>query len=333
MSAGLEIINGAASLAYNAGGGTPWHGLGTAVDGQQTAQEMLRIAKADYEVVLQPVFIQDANGEFVVVKDRFATTRVDHDGTTQAFEVMKKRYSVVQNAHVLNKALGVVGASGGDAIIETVGVLYDGRQFFASIDLGTLFIDPTGVNDKIHRYLLVQTSHDGTTPIVYANTDIRAVCANTVRFGIEAARSVFKARHTPNVDATLEEAQKVLRLSTDWAEAFSAKAEELLSIEVRQNSQKVDRVLNTLWNPSEADTDRKVANREAIVTDVRNRFANPRNIGAVGENGWALYNAIVEHYDHGRNGSETSRAIASMSATSIVSQRKVAAQEAVLALA
>lgn len=332
MSHELEIIDGVASFAYNVGGGAPWHGLGTAVDGQQTAEEMLRIAKADYDVSLRPVFVQNDEGEYVEVKERFATTRTDKDGTLVPFEVMKNRYHVVQNAEVLDKALQVVGASEGDAIMETVGVLKDGRQFFAAIDLGSLVIDPTGVNDKISRYLLVHTSHDGTAPITYSNTDVRAVCANTVRFGQDRARSTFKARHTPNVEEALTEARKVLEISLDWAEAFEEMAEEMLSIPVPAGSGKIDTVLDKLWPVADADTERKVHNRDDIVTNVRHRFNNERNAGMVGYNGWGLYNSIVEFLDHGRGGTATSRAMASMDSASLVSARKVQAQKAVMSL-
>jgi len=333
MAHELEIIDGVASMAYNQYGGTPWHGLGVAVDGQQTAEEMLRTARANYEVELLPVFVMDENGEPQAIPERFATTRINHDGSRQAFEVMKGRYHVVQNDEVLGKALAVVEASEGDAVIETLGVLKEGREFFATIDLGSLVIDPLGASDKIARYLLVHTSHDGTAPISYANTDIRAVCANTVRFGQNRARSIFKARHTPNVEATLDEARQQLEFSLEWAEAFAEQAQELLSIPVPAGSGKIDLVLNALWPVEAADTDRKKRNRDDIVTDIRGRFGNERNAGKVGYNGWGFYNSIVEYLDHGRSGSSTSRAIASMDATSLVTQRKVQAQQAVLALA
>lgn len=332
MSHELEIVNGKANFAYNIESGTPWHGLGTPVVGLQSAERMLEIAKADYHVDLRPVFVQNDEGEFIEIPERYVTARTDHDGTLVPFEVMKKRYRVVQNAVVLEKALAVVGASNEDFAIETLGVLKDGRQFFASIDLGSLVIDPMGVNDKIDRYLLVMTSHDGTMPIVYSNTDIRPVCANTCRFGLARAKSTFKARHTPNFEDTLAEAQTVLRISTQWADAFKDEAEKMLTIDVPQNSGKIDRVLDVIWPSADADTDRKERNREEIVTDVRVRFANNRNAGLVGFNGWGLYNAITEHLDHGRKGKAEVRAQASMDSTSLVSQKKVLAANAILSV-
>ncbi len=333
MSHELEIVDGVASMAYNVNGGTPWHGLGVPVDGQQDAETMLRIARADYEVSLRPVFVQDDDGNFVEVPERFATTRFDHDGTLVPFEVMKKRYHVVQNSEVLGKALQVVGASHGMAVVETLGVLRDGRQFFVTIDLGTLVIDPLGVSDTISRYLLVHTSHDGSAPITYSNTDIRAVCANTVRFGKTTARSTFKARHTPNVDDALAEARQVLNISVEWGENFKETAEQLLRREVKPNSRSVDLVLDALWPVADADTDRKRDNRDALVGNIRGRYENSRNAGKVGYNGWGFYNAIVEYLDHGRDASPEARALASMDAGSTVSAKKAQAFDAVMALA
>lgn len=330
MAHELEIVDGEASMAYNVGQGVPWHGLGTPVEGMRTSEEMLRIAKADYEVELLPVFIAGADGEPQEVEDRFATTRINHDGTRQAFEVVKGRYNVVQNSEVMERALNVVRASGGDHIVETVGVLKDGREFFATIDLGSLVIDPTGINDKIARYLLVHSSHDGTAPITFANTEIRAVCANTVKFGMDYARSLFKARHTPNLDERMQEAQKVLEISTAWADVFTARAEELLQIPVTSGS--IDTVTDRLWDPRLADTDRKTKNRDARIDDVRARFRNNRNAGHAGNNGWALFNAFVEHYDHAGNGDASRRAAASMSPTSTITGQKQEAHRAILSL-
>lgn len=335
MSHELEIVDGKANFAYNIGNGKPWHLLGTPVEGLKTAEEMLRIANANYTVWTEPVYVKDERtGEFVEIDKRFATVRINPaNDELQPFEVFTQRYTALQNAEVLDKALAIVGASGGDAVVDTLGVLFDGRQFFASIDLGSLVIDPAGINDRISRNLMVKTSHDGSSPVVIANTDIRAVCNNTVRMGEQAARAVFKARHTPNHEERFEEAQAILGLSTQWADSFKAQAEELLAINVPQRSAGFDRVMNTLFPKTEADTDRKKANRDEIVTKMSLAFANDRNAGAVGDNGWGLFNAITEVYDWGGKGSQTDKAIKSLDEAGLVTKRKLEAQRAILALA
>jgi len=292
------MIEGEASFAYRKQGGAPWHRLGVAVDGHKSGAEMLQLAKADYEVTLLPVRYITPGGVLLEMEDRFITARVNEDGSVVPFETVKNRYRVVQNATVLDKALNVCGASKGDAVMDTCGVLKDGREFFATIDLGTLILDPHGVADQIGRYLVVHTSHDGTTPITYACTDIRAVCKNTVRMGQAIAKSTLTARHTVNYERALDEANEVLNISTEWARSFKTTAEKMLAIPVPAGSHKIDRVLNGLWPEKDADTDRKKENREEILTNVRSLFANRKNAAGYGYNGWSLFNAVGEYYDH-----------------------------------
>jgi hypothetical protein len=215
-----------------------------------------------------------------------------------------------------------------------VGVLDKGREFFACLDLGTLVIDPTGINDRIGRYLLVRNGHNGKVPITYALTDIRAVCKNTVMMGLRQSERIFKARHTANADAAIEsDAQSVLEISTEWAKSFRTMAEDMLSIPVPAGSGRIDKVLNTVFPEKASETDRQKRNREEVNALVRGLYGNDRNAGGFGENGWSLYNSVVEYLDHYRDAKPTERALTSMDENSWVSKTKLATQAAVLALA
>jgi phage/plasmid-like protein (TIGR03299 family) len=330
-----ERRDGGFNFVFNGQAGRPWHRLGTQVEGLQTADIMLKEANADYEVWTEPVFVKDARtGELVQVDNRFATVRVNPDtNDLQPFEVFTDRYTVMQNREVLEKALEVVGASNGDAVIDTLGVMFKGAQFFACLDLGGLIIDPMGAADEIARYLMVKTSHDGSSPLIYANTDIRVVCNNTCRLAEAKAKSVFKARHTPNAEKRLVEAQRVLGLSTKWAEHFKEQAEAMLQIPVPRVSRSFDVVMDALWPMKDADTDRKKRNRDEIVGSIEAVYANERNAGRVGFNGWGLYNAIVEHQDWHRAGSVEDLATAAVDESGLTSKRKRQAHQAVMALA
>ena len=234
---------------------------------------------------------------------------------------------------MLERALAVVGATKGDAVVDTVGVLHGGKRFFASLDLGSLVIDPTGINDKVHSNLLVFTGHDGRTPITYSNTNVRAVCENTVRMGLSAARSTFKAKHTPNVEAAMEDAQRVLQISTEWADAFKMTAEQMLTVDVRPGTGRVDKVMDAIFPLADADTDRKLNNRNDTIDVIKAIWDNPRNAGYAGHNGWTLYNSVVEYLDHYRDATPEARALTSMEETSWVTRMKIDTQNAVMALA
>jgi len=341
MPHGLETDSkGVAKMAF-ADREIPWHRLGVPMKGLQTAEAMLVAAQADYDVVTTKVAAIDDNGQFIlnpdgtpiVIDDSRATVRVNPDGSFDGLATVGTRYVVQQNRECLEYALAIVGASKGDAVVDTCGVLNGGREFFSSLDLGGLVIDPTGINDKIERYLLVRNGHDGKTPIVFANTSIRAVCKNTVIAGQSSAKRVFTARHTRNADNAIEEAQKVLEISTEWAKSFHATAERLLAIKVPARSRQLATIIDAVFPEENNPTDRQRKNRDNVVALVRGVYENERNALGYGYNGWSAYNAIAEYLDHYRDAKPNERALASMDNNGWVTQRKVKAQEVILSLA
>jgi len=340
MAANIEVNkDGKARFAY-AGDATPWHRLGTSMQGLQTIDAMLDASKADYQVLLTKVAVVDdegnlvrnPNGTPVIVEDSRATVRLNDDGSFDPLATVGNRYDVRQNREVLERAMAVVGASKGDAVIDTCGVLKGGARFFAGIDLGSLIIDPTGVNDRIARYLVVSHGHDGYWPIRYANTDVRAVCQNTVIMGIKNAERLFTARHTRNADEYLNTAQEALHISTEWAKSFKVMAESMLAIPVPQASQKIDKVIEAVFPKKATESDLQRRNREDVVGTVRALYSSQKNAGGFGYNGWSMYNSIVEYLDHHRKGDASDRALATIEENSWVNKAKVTAQHAVLQL-
>jgi phage/plasmid-like protein (TIGR03299 family) len=340
MAHALEInALGKAKMAY-ADREIPWHRLGKPMAGLQTAEAMLVAAQADFDVALTKVIavdddlnpLRNPDGSPVFIEDSRATVRLNPDGTIDGLSTVGTRFVVQQNKDCLDRALAIVGASAGDALVDTCGVLNDGREFFACLDLGSLIIDPNGINDKIQRYLLVRNGHDGKTAITYANTSIRAVCKNTVVAGQKTASAVFTARHTRNAEAAIEDATEVLKLSTVWASNFNIVATQLLSVPILAGSSQLDKVVNTVFPHRKDETDRQKKNIEEIHTLVRGLYVNSKNAGGYGFNGWSMYNAIGEYLDHYRDAKPNERAIASMDINSWVTRKKIEAQQTILAL-
>ena len=319
----------------------PWHRLGQPMKGLQTAEAMLEAAYANFDVVTTRVAVCDDEGQpirnpdgsYVLVPDSRATVRVDTDGTFSGLATVGTRYVVQQNRECLDYALAIVGASAGDAVVDTCGVLHGGREFFSSLDLGALVIDPMGVNDKIERYLLVRNGHDGKTAITFANTSVRAVCKNTVMLGLSNARRVFTARHTRNADRAIEQANDVLRISKAWATQFTETANKLLSVPVAPSSRTMDNVLNEVFPEQVRPTERQRKNRDNVISLVKAVYLNDNNAGGYGYNGWATLNAIGEYLDHYRDASSNERALASMDSNSWVTRAKLRAQDYLLSQA
>jgi len=341
VSHDIEINDdGTARFAYNSQNGDPWHRLGRPMHGLQTVDDMLIAAGADYEVHLMCLAAVDDNGDFIrnpdgtpiILSDSRATVRQNDDGTFGELATVGTRYTVKQNREVAERALEVVGASKGDAVVDTAGVLLDGKRFFMTLDLGSIVIDPLGVNDRIARYLVVSCGHDGVWPIRYANTEVRGVCSNTIMLGLQHAERVFTARHTKNAEQAFDDARVVLGMSTEWAREFKAMAERMLAIPVKPHSGHVDKVLSEVFPISSTAGSRKTQNHDKIHETVRALYHSTRNAAGFGYNGWSLYNAIGEYLDHHRGGTWQDRAYTSLDANSWVSRAKLKAQNSVLAL-
>lgn len=338
MSHDLETRNGTTSFAFNQKYGDPWHKLGTAVDGNMTIEQALRVARADFTVTKHeltatvPGIGPGGSDLRVPVSGKVATVRdVPGTGEQQVLGVVGDGYGVVQNDEALQAAYDIVGASNGDAYLDTLGVLGEGQRLFSYLRLEDLVIDPVGINDKIERGLVIYWSHDGSIAMTYAFSDVRVVCRNTVQMALEGAQRVFKAKHTSAVQDRMKDAQRVLGVSTEWAEAFKRQAEQMLRIQYTEDL--FEKYLNFVFPKSSAKTERQQRNVEGIHAQVRGIFANERNSKEFGSNGWTMYNAVVEYLDHGREADEHSRLQATMTPGSWVEKRKLYAAKSILSLA
>lgn len=330
MSHDLQIQNGKASFAYNQRVGDPWHRLGVPVDGNMTIPQALQASRADFTVEKLPLLAREPSG-LVYVPQRVATVATYTDGTKASLGVVGEGYQVVQNEAALEVAYSIVGASNGDAQVDTIGVLSGGAQLFSYLALDGLVIDPTGINDEIDRGLVIYWSHDGSVAMTYLFSAIRVVCRNTLSLALSGAKNVFRAKHTASVEKRLEGAQAVLGVSTQWASAFSKKAEELLKVSYTED--KFQKLLTQVFPEPHGATDRQKSNVKAIRTQVRGIFANERNSKNYGSNGWSMYNSIVEYLDHERDSSQEDLWKATMTPGSWVDKKKIEAASRILELA
>jgi len=321
--------------AFNIDNGVPWHRLGTRFHGNQPLKVMLETVGADFHAYKAPA-LGDGNlglattDEFVAIQAERPIGK-DNAPKTQIFAFMGSGYEIVQYDFVAERAVHIAGESDGAAIFDGMGLLYDGKRYFATLDLGELIIDPAGINDKVERWLLVYTSHDGSVSVTYVNGSIRTVCKNTIDFAIANAHRMLKAKHTSQVDARLEkqEVQRVLGFSTEWAEAFRKEAEKLLA--VTYTPVLMDRMLEVAFPSKSSATKREENNVESKREHVRAIFENDRNAAGFGKSGWTMYNAMAEYLDHGRSGTADARALASMTPNSWVDKLKTKTAKFLLA--
>ena len=135
-----------------------WHGLGELMPVGATVEQWQAAAGMEYEVQRGYVRYATARGQTAdqmqVVKDKVVLFRSD---TGAPLGVVSDSYKVVQPREVLEFFRGWADAGG--VSIESAGVLFGGKRYFATAKLGEgVFVD--GQSDKVSPYALLSTSSD-----------------------------------------------------------------------------------------------------------------------------------------------------------------------------
>lgn len=276
-------------------GETPWHGLGTQVDGLLTASEVLDAAGLNWEVGLRPAYAKLEDGTFVPISGYNATVRKTDN---RAFAPVGRKYAVVNNKPALDFIDALTGA--GEVKYETAGSLKGGRVCWvlAKIPNGNGDIDP------LHKYLLITWTHDGSGPVRVIPTNVRVVCWNTLNLALRGIVNQFTIRHRGNIESKIEVAKAVLADSL----AYFDKA-ALLFGRLKNESfhdWKIEKVAAKVFNfqPTNVATTeeegRKVKKDRELLEGIIHLAHNGRGTDIAGVRGtaWGAWNAFTEYADH-----------------------------------
>jgi phage/plasmid-like protein (TIGR03299 family) len=185
-----------------------WHGLGQIVQDYPTSKEALQFAGLDFEVSKRPNIHRLDSGNEIISASSFYTYRPDTGAVLG--DRLGKDYEVVQNADAFSFFDAIVD---GDGIqYETAGALGKGEKIFITAKLPGYI--KVGNDDMIEKYLFLTTSHDGFGSIMAAFTPTRIVCNNTLNAALRNCSNPVKIRHTANAKERLEEAHKVMGISS-----------------------------------------------------------------------------------------------------------------------
>lgn len=274
------------SMFYH--GETPWHGLGTKVNQALTCSEAIHAASMDWRVGLQPVFA-NIGGVYQVVPALNAVVRED---TGSILGTVGDRYEPLQNIDAFTFFDQVIGDGG--AYLNTAGSLDRGRKIWISAKApGHVIVG----KDEIEKYMLLSSSHDGSSPVSVMFTPIRVVCQNTLNCALQSGKSTITVKHTASVKAKLELARAIIQSSEDYYSMFGDLAGRM--IKAKMGDQDLSRMITEIYkiDPAikaedlPAQTIRKVETiRELAVTGKGN--------APYAGTAWAGYNAVTEYEDH-----------------------------------
>lgn len=281
-----------------------WHGLGTVFEEEVSTSEMLELANLqDWNVRLEEIYTpanysSDRKYNYVARTNPFNSTQTDILG------VVGERYRILQNEELFDF---------GDALLdgggrwETAGSIKGGRQVFGSLALEReTVLDPSGVEDRINSYLLVNTSHDGSIAIQASVTPVRVVCANTLNLalgsGVGRNRTVkqsYKIRHTQTASGKIQAAREALGLANAYMDEFDLVAKAMIETQITQDKF-MEIVLKAYPRPEE-DKKGAVSKWNTKVELIEDIYTGEFNHTIAGT-AWGALNAMTERLDWYRSG-------------------------------
>jgi len=270
-----------------------WHGLGQLMTYGQTIEQWQKAAGMDYQIkrglVRYATERLDPNAaihNLKTIDDKIVLFRSD---TGAPLGVVSDGYKVVQPMEVL--AFFREYAAKGGMTIESAGVLFGGKRYFATAKLGDA-VSVDGGRDKIVPYALLSTSADGSLATECRWTTVRTVCNNTLTMARKGA-AAFKVSHrsvfNPDdaraaVEAANAEFGSFMQMARDLAK-FKLDAEMAESLTV-----------NLLTKTSEA-----VARESAAFDRIMGLFnggGKGSNFESAHDTAWGWLNAVTEYADH-----------------------------------
>lgn len=300
MSHDLEVRDGKTAFALR--GAPAWHGLANHTFGEDdhvTTQQMLDGALLSrWNVRLEDIALPDGytcdKPNYLVVRDNPFTA-----GECNVLATVGDRYHPYQNEELF--AFGDNLLEGG-GYWESAGSIKGGRVVFGSLKLDKeIVLDPNGIADKTETYLLVTTSHDGSSAIQAMTTPVRVVCQNTLNAALAGQKQSYKVRHTSTAGGRIDQARLALGLTFKYLDEFEAQAQALFATSVT-DKQFMDIVTALYPEPAEDAGKASVTKYETKIDLVKDLyFISPTQEGIRGT-AWGAYNALTERVDYFRQG-------------------------------
>jgi len=304
-----------------------WKKGGTAVSAT-SASDAARQAGLDWTVVTAPIqaYVTGQVSNYETVTDYYevpkkqAVLKLGKDNDNSVIGVVGGKYKLVQNMEVFNAMDGLIDS--GDARYTAAGEYDGGAKVWMIMEL------PTGIqvaNDPHTAYLLVKTSHDGSSSVIIKPIIERVWCANQINrliSGKKLNQYTYTMKHTTNAVLSVQDIRNITQLTYDFTEEYSSIANNLLNRPSNASSAK--RIFESVWAlPSEVEhtphdmLSQGQRRQKTIALDARMMAMHIYSESPTQENirgtAFGAWQAVVEYADHYAKGGADKRAIATLS--------------------
>jgi phage/plasmid-like protein (TIGR03299 family) len=305
-----------------------WVRGGTAVEANSAASAATQAGlnwtvRTGELVAIATSLTMDENGvtsaKYVDVPKKQAIIREDND---TVIGIVGTKYKVVQNMEVFNALDTLVDA--GDARYAAAGEFNGGANIWMVLEL------PRGVsvaNDPHAAFLLVKTSHDGSSSVVIKPIIERLFCANQVNGLISNSRKkyneyTYRMSHTTNQELSIADIRNITNLTYQAIDDYELTANRLLDIDFSREQalnffKKVWALPTTVEDKPYDLLTRGERKQQTIAKEARAKAWAIYNESETQENirgtAFGAWHAVVEFADHYATGGAERLAAATLS--------------------
>jgi phage/plasmid-like protein (TIGR03299 family) len=283
--------NGTVEMAFREGTEFPWHFRETQpqiVPVDATIDEWVNAAGMEWTVERAKTWFYAEDGLPRIYPNRDVLHRSD---TKAPLGIVSPDYKILQPADCIGFFEDLVHGIGLE--IDTAGTLFGGKRYWALASVGTeALLNSTDIHQA---YLLLTSSADGTTATEARFTDVRVVCANTLRISMAGkAKSSVKLTHRVEFDADLVKQQ--LGVAPASFHEFMGKMRRLADFSVSDDDAQT-LVKQTLGVAKDAKPGEEGHTFKKVM-DLFRGLATGAELPGVAGTTYGLLNAYTETLDH-----------------------------------
>lgn len=201
---------------------TEWHGKANFTGRALTADEAIKAAGLDWQVLECPVFaeVQGVDAELVRVPDMKAIVR---DSDMTILHIAGSGYTPIQNSTYFSLAETLLSEG---VKFTTAGSLRGGKRIFVSLLIPRTIL--VGGVEPVDLYLVIRGSHDGSLAFGADIVTVVPVCMNTLRLAMRTAQASWSAKHTAGAGLKIIEAREALGLTFAYADEWETTMNQLI---------------------------------------------------------------------------------------------------------
>ena len=227
----LEFLNLYTLIGFTDKRGNAWH-YRQAMQGLESNHYSGAVPVEDvlrrlffFEVIDEPMYRRNKNGDYVIVPGRKFVTR---DDTEDVLGVFKDGYQGHQYSEWLLENVATILDD--DLGIGSAGLLRNGAQAWVSVALPENITPQEGV--AFRPNLLATTSFDGSIATTYKPVNTIVVCDNTREQALGEKSNQFKVKHTKNSGLKIVDAREAIGIVHTISDEFAAEVAALTATKV-----------------------------------------------------------------------------------------------------